>query len=71
MVISHHTREAYDDLCNKQAATLADPSTDKAEEEVVAFSKWNLLSGLEEGYLKKKTEASLVECRGSKQHIFP
>lgn len=56
MNISRRTREAHDDLCNKQATTLADPSTDKVEDEVVAFSKWNMFSGFEEGYLKQKSK---------------
>lgn len=61
---------AHDDLCKKQAETLVDPSPKKVEEEeVAAYTKWNLLSGLEEGYLKQKSKLHWLNV-GSKYYIF-
>lgn len=70
MDITHRTKEAHDDLCTKQAATLADQSTIRVEDEAVAFSKWNLLSGLEEGYLKHKSKLHWLNVGDQKNTYF-
>lgn len=54
--ISQRTHGNHFDLCNKKTATLEDPSTHKVEAEAVAFTKWSLILGLEEWYLKQNSK---------------
>ncbi|KAG7533510.1 Reverse transcriptase zinc-binding domain [Arabidopsis thaliana x Arabidopsis arenosa] len=54
--ISQRTKEAHEELCIKQAATLAAPTVQAMEAEQEVYKKWYLLSELEEGFLKQKAK---------------
>lgn len=54
--ISGRTKESLEDLSAKQQATLFDPTSQRMAEEKMAYEKWTLLSGLEEGFLKQKSK---------------
>lgn len=50
------SKEAYDNLCVKQAQNLSDPSPRSMEEENAAHKRWNHVASLEEKYLKQKSK---------------
>lgn len=54
--LQRRTKEAHELLCDKQAGTLANPSPQMIEEELRAYTKWEHLADLEEGFLKQKSK---------------
>jgi len=52
--ISLRTKEAYTSLCELQAKTMADPSSQAVQNEADAYEKWMRLSDIEEKYLRQK-----------------
>lgn len=54
--ISTRTNEAYTKLCDLQAATMTNPSTQAVDEEAKAYEKWKTLSDIEEGFLRQKAK---------------
>ena len=54
--LPRRTREAHALLCEKQSNTLASPSQQTIAEELSAFTDWQTLSELEEGFLKQKSK---------------
>lgn len=52
MNLTVRAKEAHSLLCDKQKATLANPSTVAMQEEAEAYDKWLHVAELEEGFLK-------------------
>ena len=50
------SREAYEDLCSKQEATMVNPTQQNMDLESAAASRWDLVARLEENFLKKKSK---------------
>ncbi|KAG7599383.1 Reverse transcriptase domain [Arabidopsis suecica] len=58
--ISTRTKEAYTKLCDLQAATMNNPSTQAVDEEAKAYEKWKTLSDIEEGFLPKGVNSTIL-----------
>lgn len=61
--LPRRNREAHYLLCYKHAETLLNPSPRAMEEEATAYDKWQLLSELEEAYLKQKAKIHWLTVR--------
>lgn len=49
---SKRAKESYEDLCEKQKATLANPSDSAIREESKAYGKWLHIASLEEDFFE-------------------
>lgn len=54
--ISQRTKDVHEELCIKQAETLAAPTPHAIEAEKELYKKWHFLSELEEGFLKQRAK---------------
>lgn len=54
--LTKRAKEAHEELCSMQAQTLLNPTQLNMELESRAYTKWQQLSSLEEGYLKQKAK---------------
>ena len=49
-------KAAYEDLCRNQSETLSRPTDIASQEVIKAYRKWNILSEMEESFLKQKSK---------------
>ena len=63
-------KEAYDDLCKKQEANLANPSDTAMEEETVAYIRWEKVAILEEKYLKQRSKLHWLQVGDKNNKTF-
>ncbi|KAG7580838.1 Reverse transcriptase domain [Arabidopsis suecica] len=63
-------KEAHDDLCKKQEQNLANPSPLAMTEELEAYNRWDLVSGLEEKYLKQKSKLHWLDVGDRNNKTF-
>ncbi|XP_010424388.1 PREDICTED: uncharacterized protein LOC104709478 [Camelina sativa] len=65
------SKEAFDSLCKKQHANLANPSPQPMEVENTAFKQWEFLACLEEKYLKQKSKLHWLQVGDRNNKAFP
>ncbi|VVB10802.1 unnamed protein product [Arabis nemorensis] len=59
--LSRRTKDAYDNLCLKQKATLINPTDDAIEAEKKSFATWQQLADIEEKYLQQRAKLHWLE----------
>lgn len=68
--LPRRTKEAFQDLCVKQQATLADPSQEMIHQELLAYKKWKRLADLEEEFLKQKAKMHWLDVGDGNNKFF-
>lgn len=68
--ISRRTREAFLILCEKQNATMMNPTEASMQEEINAYLKWKRLADLEEEYLKQKSKVHWLDVGDGNNRFF-
>lgn len=67
--LSTRVHEAHTVLCEKHKATLNDPSSEAILDETQAYTTWEKLADLEEGFLKQKSKLHWLQV-GDKNNKF-
>lgn len=68
--ISRRTREAYQDLCQKQKETLENPTIEAMRVENEANTRWQRLAELEEEFLKQCSKVHWLEVGDGNNKFF-
>lgn len=64
------TKEAYNDLCEKQKATLEMPCVLAIQAETTAYEKWQRLAILEEEFYKQRSKLHWLEVGDGNNKVF-
>lgn len=67
--IPQRTREAFDELCDKQKIALQNPSETTFEEAVDAMTTWNHWAAVEESFLRQKSRITWL-LNGDQNTLF-
>lgn len=64
------TKEAYQELCEKQKRTLENPNQETIREESRAYERWQHLAELVEEFLKQRSKLHWLEVGDGNNHVF-
>ena len=68
--ITVRTKEAFKNLCDCQAATMIQPTSQSVDLEAEAYAKWQRLSNIEEGYLQQKAKLHWMKAGDQNNKAF-
>lgn len=68
--LTKKVREAYQDLCDKQEATLKEPSHAHIQAELIAAERWQRVSSIEEKILKQRSKLHWLQVGDKNNKAF-